>query len=192
MSEIIKAAADSYITKGIRMEIRDVAQQASLGYGTVYHYYPHKFELLEDACRQGFTDAQEMITPILTATTENSYDKLKLYCTGLFQAWPEHSVMFLSFKCACEGFHELPSNASSRLNDEFSNQIIQPLVQVIGLLTEADLAEQVARLLIGALVGCYTVTQCTKNKDQRVISQQSEQAIVDILLAQFKPKEERS
>ncbi|GJM68804.1 hypothetical protein HMSSN036_10200 [Paenibacillus macerans] len=34
--------------KGMALEIRDVAAQAGLGYGTVYHYYSNKGDLLHD------------------------------------------------------------------------------------------------------------------------------------------------
>ncbi len=46
--QIRKAAADVFLTKGPLLEIRDVAQQAGLGYGTVYHYYTNKGDLLHD------------------------------------------------------------------------------------------------------------------------------------------------
>lgn len=48
LAQIRKAAADVFLNKGPLLEIRDVAAQAGLGYGTVYHYYSNKGDLLYD------------------------------------------------------------------------------------------------------------------------------------------------
>ncbi|OME94756.1 MULTISPECIES: TetR/AcrR family transcriptional regulator [Paenibacillus] len=48
LTQIRKAAADVFLNKGPLLEIRDVATQAELGYGTVYHYYSNKGDLLHD------------------------------------------------------------------------------------------------------------------------------------------------
>ncbi|MEK5260842.1 TetR family transcriptional regulator [Paenibacillus sp. FSL L8-0663] len=48
LEQIRKAAADVFLNKGPLLEIRDVAAQAGLGYGTVYHYYSNKGNLLYD------------------------------------------------------------------------------------------------------------------------------------------------
>ncbi|MGN7765697.1 TetR/AcrR family transcriptional regulator [Paenibacillus sp. 22594] len=48
LAQIRKAAADVFLNKGLLLEIRDVATHAGLGYGTVYHYYSNKGDLLHD------------------------------------------------------------------------------------------------------------------------------------------------
>ncbi|WP_372008536.1 TetR/AcrR family transcriptional regulator [Paenibacillus chitinolyticus] len=48
LAQIRKATADVFLNKGPLLEIRDVAAQAGLGYGTVYHYYSNKGDLLHD------------------------------------------------------------------------------------------------------------------------------------------------
>ncbi|WP_315792662.1 helix-turn-helix domain-containing protein [Paenibacillus sp. BIC5C1] len=48
LAQIREAAADVFLNKGPLLEIRDVAVQAGLGYGTVYHYYSNKGDLLHD------------------------------------------------------------------------------------------------------------------------------------------------
>jgi AcrR family transcriptional regulator len=48
LAQIRKVAADVFLIKGPLLEIRDVAAQAGLGYGTVYHYYSNKGDLLHD------------------------------------------------------------------------------------------------------------------------------------------------
>jgi AcrR family transcriptional regulator len=48
LAQIRTVAADVFLNKGPLLEIRDVAAQAGLGYGTVYHYYSNKGDLLHD------------------------------------------------------------------------------------------------------------------------------------------------
>lgn len=48
LAQIRVAAADVFLEKGLTLEIRDVATEAGLGYGTVYHYYSNKGDLLYD------------------------------------------------------------------------------------------------------------------------------------------------
>jgi AcrR family transcriptional regulator len=48
LAQIRKSAADVFLNKGPLLEIRDVAAQAGLGYGTVYHYYSNKGDMLHD------------------------------------------------------------------------------------------------------------------------------------------------
>ncbi|TYA13137.1 helix-turn-helix transcriptional regulator [Paenibacillus faecis] len=61
MSQILKAAADVYLERGQQMEIRDVAAEAGLGYGTVYHYYKNKMDLLHDLMLQAMSRAEEIL-----------------------------------------------------------------------------------------------------------------------------------
>lgn len=60
MKQILKAAAEVYLDKSMLMEIRDVAAAAGLGYGTVYHYYNNKSDLLYDLLSQGLERASEI------------------------------------------------------------------------------------------------------------------------------------
>lgn len=60
MKQILKAAADVYLDKSMLMEIRDVAAAAGLGYGTVYHYYNNKSDLLYDLLFQGLERAADI------------------------------------------------------------------------------------------------------------------------------------
>ncbi len=61
MAQILKAAADVYLDKGMLMEIRDVAAEAGLGYGTVYHYYKNKADVLHDLLAQAMNRAEEVL-----------------------------------------------------------------------------------------------------------------------------------
>ncbi|RCX23081.1 TetR family transcriptional regulator [Fontibacillus phaseoli] len=61
MAQILKVAADVYLDKGMLMEIRDVAAEAGLGYGTVYHYYKNKADVLHDLLAQAMNRAEEIL-----------------------------------------------------------------------------------------------------------------------------------
>ncbi|WP_440109619.1 TetR/AcrR family transcriptional regulator [Paenibacillus sp. QZ-Y1] len=68
LAQIRKAAADVFLAKGLLLEIRDVAAEAGLGYGTVYHYYSNKGDLLHDL----LWDALERAEGWLEAPLETS------------------------------------------------------------------------------------------------------------------------
>ncbi|ANS74500.1 TetR family transcriptional regulator [Paenibacillus yonginensis] len=59
LTQIRKAAAEVFLNKGPLLEIRDVAAQAGLGYGTVYHYYGNKGDLLNDLLWDALERAEE-------------------------------------------------------------------------------------------------------------------------------------
>ncbi|WP_138753301.1 TetR/AcrR family transcriptional regulator [Paenibacillus sinopodophylli] len=61
LAQIRKAAADVFLNKGPLLEIRDVAAQAGLGYGTVYHYYSNKGDLLHDLLWDALVRAGEWL-----------------------------------------------------------------------------------------------------------------------------------
>lgn len=64
--EILRATAEVYLDKGILLEIRDVASAAGLGYGTVYHYYNNKNDLVSDMLYQGLERAMTLWTGALS------------------------------------------------------------------------------------------------------------------------------
>lgn len=66
MNQIMQAAAEVYLEKGIQLEIRDVAVKAELGYGTVYHYYKNKQMLLEDLLWDALNRTESAVQPALT------------------------------------------------------------------------------------------------------------------------------
>ncbi|MFG1732858.1 TetR/AcrR family transcriptional regulator [Paenibacillus sp. 843] len=68
--QIRKAAADVFLNKGPLLEIRDVAVQAGLGYGTVYHYYSNKGDLLHDLLWDALDRAGEWLEAPLEAAIE--------------------------------------------------------------------------------------------------------------------------
>ncbi|WP_145038095.1 TetR/AcrR family transcriptional regulator [Paenibacillus sp. Y412MC10] len=74
LAQIRKAAADVFLNKGPLLEIRDVAAQAELGYGTVYHYYSNKGDLLHDLLWDALERAGEWLETPLNAPPQVSPD----------------------------------------------------------------------------------------------------------------------
>lgn len=72
LAQIRKAAADVFLNKGPLLEIRDVAAQAELGYGTVYHYYSNKGDLLHDLLWDALERAGEWLETPLNAPPQVS------------------------------------------------------------------------------------------------------------------------
>lgn len=72
LAQIRKAAADVFVNKGPLLEIRDVAAQAELGYGTVYHYYSNKGDLLHDLLWDALERAGEWLETPLNAPPQVS------------------------------------------------------------------------------------------------------------------------
>ena len=64
LAQIRSAAADVFLNKGPLLEIRDVAAQAGLGYGTVYHYYSNKGDLLQDLLWDALERAGGWLAPL--------------------------------------------------------------------------------------------------------------------------------
>ncbi|NEU25465.1 helix-turn-helix transcriptional regulator [Paenibacillus polymyxa] len=88
LAQIRKAAADVFLNKGPLLEIRDVAVQAGLGYGTVYHYYSNKGDLLNDLLwdaleRAGGWPETPLETPLEVLGASTSDEVLKRGDLGL-------------------------------------------------------------------------------------------------------------
>ncbi|KQO18536.1 TetR/AcrR family transcriptional regulator [Paenibacillus sp. Leaf72] len=82
LAQIRKAAADVFLNKGPLLEIRDVAAQAGLGYGTVYHYYSNKGDLLQDLLWDAFERAGDWLVAPLEATLEAPLEVSRASASG--------------------------------------------------------------------------------------------------------------
>jgi len=153
MNQILSAAAEVYLRKGIMMEIRDVAAVAGLGYGTVYHYYKNKFALLDDLLWQAFERGEKLTQETLpgTLSSDSPTERLKIYATGLLEAFmAEHSV-FILYKMITENFYPLDRTRFTKLHDSFRDRLYRPVVELAGSSTEDP--EHFANMLFGSLVG---------------------------------------
>lgn len=155
MTQIINAAADVYLDKGMLMEVRDVAQQAGLGYGTVYHYYKNKGDLLHDLLGQAMERASDLMYDI--ATHGNSTQReLKSVVVSLMEHWAQDHAMYLLSKLQCDDFRSLPGEQAVQLSAAYQEKMTLPLARIIGYATSSSLsdAKRKAQMLLAAMTGC--------------------------------------
>ncbi|MBW4841124.1 MAG: TetR/AcrR family transcriptional regulator [Paenibacillaceae bacterium] len=162
LAQIRMAAADVFLDKGLTLEIRDVAAEAGLGYGTVYHYYSNKGDLLHDVLWTALDRAGEWmdrgdpgdIPPTGTEDADVIADPLVAAGARLLQLWAEDHGVYLLYKLAAEGFRLLPEARALPLTDAFRREVLLPFAAVLG--RGAGTAKQVsqAEMLLAALAGC--------------------------------------
>lgn len=163
LAQIRKAAADVFLDKGPLLEIRDVAAQAGLGYGTVYHYYSNKGDLLNDLLwdaldRAGGWRGASELDPATSSVQ-------------LLQLWAEDHAVYLLYKQAGEGFASLPEARSSPLLNAFRQEVLTPFAALLetgsaaegaaasrGNAAESPDKLQRAEMLLAALVGCASLS----------------------------------
>jgi AcrR family transcriptional regulator len=162
LAQIRKAAADVFLNKGPLLEIRDVAAQAGLGYGTVY-YYSNKGDLLHDLLwdalvRAGgwleapaggqFGLAAEADTGNSAAADSRSGSRETAAAAELgpaaaagvrlLQLWAEDYGLYLLHKLAGEGFASLPEARSTPLSAAFRREVLAPLAALLETGRAAD------------------------------------------------------
>ncbi|QUL52402.1 TetR/AcrR family transcriptional regulator [Paenibacillus tritici] len=174
LAQIRKAAADVFLNKGPLLEIRDVAAEAGLGYGTVYHYYSNKGDLLHDLLWDALDRAGEWLKPppdvLLAGPLKVGLSLGPAAAAGvlLLQLWAEDHAMYLLYKQAGEGFAMLPEARSAPLLAEFRREVLTPLSAVLdpslagdrAAVTAANAAEPVhhTEMLLAALAGCASLS----------------------------------
>ncbi|MFD1176191.1 TetR/AcrR family transcriptional regulator [Paenibacillus puldeungensis] len=151
LAQIRIAAADVFLDKGLVMEIRDVAVQAGLGYGTVYHYYSNKGDLLHDllwVCMEragewldGFTSPSPSVTERLSDLSHDRRmrqvplaEEKSLFAAGirLLEAWADDHGLYLLYKLAADDFRPLPEARAVPLAAAFREQVLLPFAAVLG------------------------------------------------------------
>lgn len=163
--EILQAAAEVYLDKGILLEIRDVAAAAGLGYGTVYHYYNNKNDLVSDMLYQGLERAEELWVGELSpdgradsggmATTSVGEDRsprseergslrvmgrLREACSVLLHAWERDRDLFLACYLGTDQYRMLQPETAARLSPVYRSAVLLPLVSQV----EAILVQEAA------------------------------------------------
>ncbi len=154
MGQIMQAAADVYLEKGIHLEIRDVAVKAELGYGTVYHYYKNKHMLLEDLLWDALARTEEAVAPALTGEGD-ALKRAAAFSRLLLQACVQDPSIFILLKTVADNFHHFPGNRFSKLFENFQERIYLPFAGMIreGAGSVAS-PEKTANQIFGSLVGC--------------------------------------
>ncbi|GBF75375.1 TetR family transcriptional regulator [Paenibacillus sp. 598K] len=183
MTQIMQAAAEVYLEKGIQFEIRDVAVKAELGYGTVYHYYKNKQMLLEDLLWDALERTESAVRPawsdhdVATRPAERYASLLLRHCSL-------DPAIFILLKTVADNFHHIPGNRFSKLYAEFQQRIYLPFVALIRTDTASPSPEQTANLVFGSLVG-YAALNIHHDMRQEM----NEHMLVDLIFAALTPKE---
>ncbi|RUT36236.1 TetR/AcrR family transcriptional regulator [Paenibacillus zeisoli] len=174
IGQILRAAAETYVLKGINMEMRDIAAAADLGYGTVYHYYKNKYDLLSDLLNMALDEAEKMGLNYLSQGSS-----VKAYGIALLGRWRKDPSLFVLYKLACEHFRELPEPEAAVFRERFRQGVITPLAEALGTITKDPRSDESAFLIIAGLVGCAGLSVYRRSADM------NEQEIAILLLGSF-------
>ncbi|MWV42575.1 TetR family transcriptional regulator [Paenibacillus sp. HJL G12] len=183
MNQIMQAAAEVYLEKGIQLEIRDVAVKAELGYGTVYHYYKNKHMLLEDLLWDALYRTESAILPALTEDGD-SLHKAESFSRLLLRMCIQDPSVFILLKTVADNFHHFPGNRFIKLSSDFHGRIYLPFVELIREGIDSQSPEKTANLIFGSLVGCTAL-----NIHHHMQSDMDAGKIVDMIFSGLQAKE---
>lgn len=147
--QILDAAGRTYFHTGGSFDIRDVAREAELGYGTVYHYYPNRHLLIEDVLDSGFERCEQALTEWANISSGGSDDRqLLMYCKALLRLWQSDARAYLVYKMAAEHFAGLPEKDRHHIKRRFMESLYIPLQSI----TKHD--DDSVNHMFAVLVGC--------------------------------------
>ncbi|MCL6605395.1 MAG: TetR/AcrR family transcriptional regulator [Paenibacillus sp.] len=147
--QILDFAARAYFRTGGSFDIRDVAREAELGYGTVYHYYPNRHLLIEDVLSSGFERCEQALAKwanISSGTADNR--QLLTYCKVLLRLWQSDARAYLVYKMAAEHYVGLPEKDRHPAKRRYMERLYVPL-QLIAQREDASVD-----YMLAVLVGC--------------------------------------
>ncbi|WP_201008258.1 TetR/AcrR family transcriptional regulator [Paenibacillus glycanilyticus] len=158
--QILDVAARSYFRTGGSFDIRDVAREARLGYGTVYHYYPNRHLLIEDVLESGF-ERCEQVTAEWANNSSSSPDgsQLLAYCIALLQLWQSDARAYLVYKMASEHYAGLPEKDRKHAKRNFMERLYVPLQSI------AQCEDDSVDHMLAVLVGCCGMHYYSGNSD---------------------------
>ncbi|MCM3628244.1 TetR/AcrR family transcriptional regulator [Paenibacillus glycanilyticus] len=183
MTQIMRAAAEVYLEKGIQLEIRDVAVQAELGYGTVYHYYKNKHMLLEDMLWDALNRTESALFPDVTGDG-GSLRKAESFSRLLLRECVQDPSVFILLKTVADNFHQFPGNRFIKLYTEFQERIYLPFVGMIREGMGSSSPEKTANLVFGSLVG-YAALNIHHNMQSEIDAE----GIVNMIFSGIRPRE---
>lgn len=130
--QILKAAARAYFRTGGSFDIRDVAREAELGYGTVYHYYPNRHLLIEDVLGSGFERCEHALAEWVNIRggSPNDDQQLLTYCKTLLRLWQSDGRAYLVYKMASEHYAGLPEKDRHAAKSRFMDRLYAPLQSI--------------------------------------------------------------
>lgn len=183
MNQIMQAAAEVYLEKGIQLEVRDVAVKAELGYGTVYHYYKNKHMLLEDLLWDALSRTESAVLPAITGNGGN-FLKAETFSRLLLRKCIQDPSVFILLKSVVDNFHHFPGNRFSKLFAEFQERVYLPFVGMIREGIGSKSTENTANLIFGSLVGYAAL-----NIHHNMRNEMDVDGIVDIIFSGIRSKE---
>lgn len=172
--QILDVAARAYFRTGGGFDIRDVAREAELGYGTVYHYYPNRHLLIEDVLGGGFERCEQVLAEWVNISGSSTDDRLLLtYCKMLLRLWKSNARAFLVYKMASEHYTGLPEKDRPLVKRRFMERLYVPLQSI------ARRDDDSVDHMLAVLVGCCALHYYAGNSDLDVerIAQLAMQAI---------------
>jgi AcrR family transcriptional regulator len=173
--QILDVAALSYFRTGGSFDIRDVAREAELGYGTVYHYYPNRHLLIEDVLCSGFERCEQVIAQWANLSGGSPPDNWQLltYCKELLRLWQSDARAYLVYKMAAEHYAGLPEKDRYHAKRRFTERLYDPLQSI------AQCEDDSVDHMLAVLVGCCGLYYYGGNFDLDVdrIAQLAMQAI---------------
>ncbi|UQZ35614.1 TetR/AcrR family transcriptional regulator [Paenibacillus sp. PK3_47] len=158
--QILDVAARSYFRTGGSFDIRDVAREAGLGYGTVYHYYPNRHLLIEAVLWSGF-ERCEQVTADWANHSGSAPDEEQLlrYCKTLLRLWQSDPRAYLVYKMAAEHFAGLPEKERNHAKREFMERLYDPLQSIV------QCGNDSINHMLAVLVGCCGMHYYAGNSD---------------------------
>lgn len=144
--QILDAAARAYFRTGGSFDIRDVAREAGLGYGTVYHYYPNRHLLIEDVLGSGFERCEQALAEW---SDGGGWDdgRLLTYSQALLRLWQSDARAYLVYKMASEHYAGLPAKDRSSAKRRFRERLYVPLQAMAR--REDDSVDHMLAVLVG-------------------------------------------
>ncbi|WP_438445974.1 TetR/AcrR family transcriptional regulator [Gorillibacterium sp. sgz5001074] len=147
--QILDATARAYFRTGGSFDIRDVAREAGLGYGTVYHYYPNRLLLIQDVLDSGFERCELALEEWATIRGGSLDDsKVAMYCMALLRLWQSDARAYLVYKMASEHYTTLPEKDRLPAKKRFLERLYVPLQSI----TQRN--DDSVDHLLAVLVGC--------------------------------------
>ncbi|CAN7649699.1 TetR/AcrR family transcriptional regulator [Paenibacillus sp. LjRoot56] len=147
--QILDATARTYFRTGGSFDIRDVAREAKIGYGTVYHYYPNRHLLIEDVLASGFERCEQALAEWTNIQGGGQDETQKLtYCKALLRLWQSDARAYLVYKMAAEHYAGLPERDRHSTKRQFMERLYVPLQAI------AQREDDSVDLMLSVLVGC--------------------------------------
>lgn len=158
--QILDKAARTYFRTGGNFDIRDVAREAELGYGTVYHYFPNRHLLIEDVLDSGFERCEQVLAEWANTSGGRPDNKqLLTYCKALLRLWQSDARAYLVYKMAAEHFAGLPEKDRHTAKRRFMERLYVPLQSI------SQYEDDSVNYMLAVLVGCCGLHYYAGNSD---------------------------